>query len=243
MQRRSELPQYKAILNPNYFDNTKFWKGIANHKNGKLERKVLHAEEIVKSIECVMGPSVFNFAYVYSPPLEDLIYMLSGARMGDEQDEKFLFILFTDCCYYPNIKSEILSCFQTRNQSILTTEIESEWQKRTNVINPYPNFIGHWNFELPKIEKEPLSSDFWLSVLAMAAGTLALIVAFAFLQAAAMSISGVAVAAIGTASLLGGLSIFRKDWQKHSYNTLLLREREIEKWRPATGHLQWDNMT
>ena len=235
MQISDEIPRYKAILNPTSFDNDLFWKGIANYENGKLESRVIHAEQQVKSINIAFANNASKYVKVYYPNLEELIYMLTGDRIGDEQDENALINILTNCCMNAHVTLDILefwSKYKTGSNSI--PESQSEWSNRTNVINPCPSFIGHWNFELPKIEKEPLSSYFWLSVLAMAAGTLALIVAFAFLQAAAMSVSGVAVAAIGTASLLGGLSIFRNDWQKHSYDARRL-EAQFESWRPATG--------
>lgn len=236
MQRFEELPRYKAILNPDQFDNAKFWKGIANYENGKLERNVLDAEQQIKSIVLTSGPSALNSHFVYSPPLEDLIYMLSGHRIeGNSVDEQALCSLIQDCCKYDTLRSEIGRFFYLyRGDSILTPQSESAWYDRSNVRNPYPNFIGHWNFKLPQIEKRPLSSAFYLSVLAMAAGVMAIIMAFAILQAAAMSFSGVAGATIGAASLLGGFSIFRKDRQIHTAHARYI-EAEIEGWRPAAA--------
>ena len=97
--------------------------------------------------------------------------------------------------------------------------------------NPHPGFIGHKDFVVPALLQRPISADFWFSLLLMTAGTVALICAFAFMQAASLAASGLIVAGVSAVSLFKGVSLFCSDRQSNAdFNSL--DERVIAQWRP-----------
>ena len=197
----AEGVRYKAILNPRDFDNAQFWKGIANYKGGRLEKIVIHAEKTVKS-EVTSEPANCWFASssphdrICLPRLADMLYMLCGPRLGsgnsdDESAMKTILLTSIRPIATKNIATYINSSFSayggTSNQVIAT---ERDWYSRTPLENTYPGFIGHKDFVVPQLRSRPISSAFWLSLLLMTAGTVAIICAFAFMQAASLAIGG-----------------------------------------------------
>ena len=65
----------------------------------------------------------------------------------------------------------------------------------------------------------------------MTAGTVALVYAFAFMQAASLAVGGTVVAVAGGATLLAGMSLFRDKYNAEVANKEAV-ERALTGWRP-----------
>ncbi len=75
------------------------------------------------------------------------------------------------------------------------------------------------------------NANFWLSVLLITAGILALVCAFAFMQAASLAAGGTVVAVAGAATFLAGMSLFRDKYNAEVANKEAV-EQELTGWRP-----------
>ncbi|MBP6917513.1 MAG: hypothetical protein KBB94_01190 [Legionellaceae bacterium] len=247
MESRAREPVvYKAILDPLKFDNPRFWRGIADYKNGRLESKVFHAEETVKSTEVseksVSWPISHSFVYgarIVHPRLDNMLYMLCGFRLGHNADaaedeaamKKIVLdsLIFDGSSSSKNVIHHCFSVYGGKSQELIA--YERGWSDHVNPENPYPGFIGHKDFVVPEVEQRPISYAFWLSVLSITAGTVALICAFAFMQAASLAVGGLIIAGVGAVALYKGISLFCSDRQSNAaYNSAV--ESEIAPWRP-----------
>ncbi len=236
--------KYKAILDPERFDNAVFWKGIADYEGGKLEEQVIFAEDRVKSSLLKRQLSPFHpdgmLIAVCYPSLEELVFMLTGPRIGlGKSDEERAYHQIISQSLIPDTPDKMNSAERVIGQyfnrycnSNAKPTRESEWYTRPNVGDAYPGFIGHKDFVVPGLRQRPMSARFWLSVIAMVGGAAALVVAFALLHAATLAVSGTVVAGVGVAALLGGFSLFRTDRAIMAAETQRLNE-SISSWRPV----------
>lgn len=202
-----------------FFDNAVFWKKIADYKQGKLEHYVRTTVLSASFTKYNMAPYGLDHASkearVYYPSLEELIFMLSGARLGSDhnitEDEAALCQAILDSCLYmgEDVK-RLFAMYGDPSQKMLASNVVWGYTQPAHGI-AYPGFIGHKDFLMPPLRQRPLSNHFKLSILLMAVGVAALVVAFACLQAATLAASGVAVAAVGVAAALGGFTLFRRE--------------------------------
>ncbi len=236
---KAEVVVYNAILDPNVFDNAKFWKRIAEYKNGWLESKVLHAEKTVGSNWGVLlldSNAYLTFCY---PCLDEMVYMLCGPRLGDgkSEDEAAMKAVLVDCIRVDlvdcdSLVSKINHLFTTyggNSERVISTD--GEWDTRENPKDSYPGFIGHKDFVVPALSQRPIAANFWFSVFFMTAGTVALVCAFAFMQAASLAVGGTVVSVAGGATLLLGMSLFRDIYNAEVANKEVV-EQALTGWRP-----------
>lgn len=241
-QRQARSIVYRALLNHHRFSNPDFWSRLAEYEDGRLVQRVFDvAEKLIfseGSFTSLHLRVAVGGALIYTPRLDDLVLALY--QDIESQDHPKLCQIMKQSLR-PDYERSKIEGVLDRLFSGVRTSLDSGANdfsiyrtERKSPLNPYPGFLGHPDFQIPAYSyQSQLTSHFCLSVLMISAGVVALVVAFAYLQAAAMALAGVAAATVGTAAILGGLALFRANRNKIIYNNKFI-DRELERdWRPT----------
>lgn len=240
-QRQARLFVYRALLNHRRFSNPDFWNRLAEYDNGRLVQRVFDvADKLIFSqgdLPSLHLRVAVGGALICTPRLEDLVLALYGGI--DKADHPTLCQIMKQSLRrgYEISKIEgVIDRLLLEDPTSLDSvqDFSTYGTERNSPLNPYPGFLGHPSFQIPAYSyQSQLTSHFCLSVLMISAGVVALVVAFAYLQAAAMALAGVAAATVGTAAILGGLALFRANRNKIIDNNKSIDSELETDWRPA----------
>lgn len=225
---------YKAILDPSIFDNAHFWLLVnRNPQCSLLTPYIIEAADqakftcVSRIVESGLGESRLHY-----PPLKNFVYFL--CQSTDKNTQKILMNLMENSLFRGwsrHNNSTKLNNFFEQSKTLLNAHELEVLEKTANPDNTYPSYIGHPEFVVPNFRKSQITAHFYLSVLLVAAGVAALVVAFAYLQAAAMVMAGVSTAIIGSAAILGGLALFQINRSKIAAENERIKQETIG-WSP-----------
>lgn len=190
---------YRAILSPFDFDNYHFWD-LVYEENAQWIDVIGRAADNAGYSEIVVTHLRFEAdALVCNPRLETWAF-----RVSEELNKADMLKLME--IVIASVKDESHDVIESVRKAFgQPTFIPKE--DNTEGFDLYPGVISNQRFTAPAARITAPSSSIWLTVLngfMMAAGALAIVVAFAALNASTFGMSGLAVAGLGIGLMIGG---------------------------------------